>query len=84
MNPEDGNQAGGTPIDQETGEPIQALRDQEMETSPAFTAKVRRSIHRRTTAAQVAGYSWHLPKVTLLEMARLLGYVVKTAGKDKE
>ncbi len=79
MNPEDGKPTG-----QDTGQPILELREQEMETSPAFTAKVRRSIHRRTTAAQVAGYSWHLPKVTLLEMARLLGHVVKTAGKDKE
>ncbi|MGJ5816114.1 hypothetical protein [Paludibaculum fermentans] len=79
MNPENGK-----PVDQETGQAILALRDQELETSPAFVAKVRRSIHRRTTAAQVAGYSWHLPKVTLLEMARLLGHVVKTVSKDKE
>lgn len=77
MNPEDGK-----PTDQETGPPILALREQELETSPAFTAKVRRRIHRRTTAAQMAGYSWHLPKVALIEMARLLGHVVKTVGKD--
>lgn len=77
MNREDG-------ID--NGVPIDELREQEMETSPAFTAKVRRRIHRRAAAGQVAAYSWNLPKVALLEMARLLSHVVGTfgAGKDRE
>ena len=75
MNPQDGNPEGL---------PIQELRDQELETSDAFTGRVRRSIHRRTAAGQVASYSWHLPRTALLEMTRLVTHVLGSFGAGKE
>jgi len=65
-------------------QPIRALIDQEDQPSPDFMAKVRRRIYRRTTASQFASYSWHLPKVILVELARLIGYFVNVFGTNKE
>ena len=72
------------PGDPDVGEPIGILRDQEMDTTPRFVEKVRRTIYRRTAASQLASYSWHLPKVILVEMASLLGHLVKMFGTNKE
>ena len=66
------------------GQPILMLRDQEEETSSRFVAKVRRRIHRRTTASQVASYSWFLPGTALLEMARLLTHFLQSFGTNKD
>jgi hypothetical protein len=75
MNPSD---------DQEPGQPIRALADQEQKPSPDFIGKVRRKIYRRTAASQFASYSWHLPKIILMEMARLAGHLIKAFGTNKE
>ena len=66
------------------GQPILMLRDQEEETSSRFVAKVRGRIHRRTTASQVASYSWFLPGTALLEMARVLTHFLQSFGTNKD
>ena len=83
MNPEGGDSTR-IPADEETGQPIQVLFDQESEPSSQFIAKVRRRIYRRTTASQLASFSWNLPKMILLEMASLMGHFVRALGTDKE
>ncbi len=70
--------------DSDPGQPILILRDQEEETSSRFVAKVRGRIHRRTTASQVASYSWFLPGTALLEMARLLTHFLQSFGTNKD
>jgi hypothetical protein len=64
--------------------PIDSLREQERETAPDFLSKVRNKIHRRTAASQVASYSWHLPKVVLIEMASVLGYIFTAISGNKD
>jgi hypothetical protein len=61
-------------------DPLRVLRDQERETSTDFVAKVRRRIERRTAASQVAAYSWHLPKVVLVEMSGLIRHLIVAVG----
>ena len=70
--------------DPDWDDPILELREQERPTSPDFHGRVRRSIHRRIGASQVAGFSWNLPKVVLVEMASLLGYLMTTVSGKKE
>ncbi len=70
--------------DLDLGPPLLLLREQERETSARFVGLVRRRIHRRTAATQVATFSWHLPKTALAEMARLLSHFVQTFGSNKE
>jgi hypothetical protein len=67
----------------ETGSPIRALTEQEMETGPDFVAKVRNKIYRRTATSQVASFSWHLPKMILLEAAGMLEHFCKSFGMGK-
>ena len=64
--------------------PIQELRDQELETLPDFMAKVRGKIYRRTAASQLATFSWHLPKVILMELATLLSHLFRAFGTKKD
>ena len=81
MNPEGGDSTG-MPGEQEMGQPIRVLFDQELEPSPRFIEKVRRRIYRRATASQFASYSWHLPKMILMEMVSLVGHLVKAFGTN--
>jgi hypothetical protein len=84
MNPEGGN-SGDTPGGEpETGPAIRVLAEQEYDTSPDFIGRVRRKIYRRMAASQFASYSWHLPKVILMELAGLLRHFVKSSGTNKE
>ena len=83
MNPE-GRDSTSIPGDQELGQPIRVLFDQELEPSPRFLEKVRRRIYRRTTASELASYSWNLPKLILMEMVGLIGHLVKAFGTSKE
>ncbi len=69
---------------EERERPIRALREQEHETSPDFMGRVRRKIYRRTAVSQVASYSWHLPKVVLMEVARLLGHLCRVFVTKKD
>ena len=83
MNPEAGDSAN-VPGDQETGQPIRVLIDQEQEPSPHFIEQVRRKIYRRSAASQLASYSWHLPKIILMEMVRVFSHLLKAFGTNKE
>ena len=73
-----------TPPEQETGQPIRLLVDQELEPSLDFMQRVRGKIYRRTATTQLAAYSWHLPRVILVEMASLVGHFVKAFASNKE
>ena len=71
------------PHDRESEEPIRVLRDQERETKPDFLARVRNRIHRRSATAQLASYSWHAPKLVLVEMASMLNYIFRIVGGSR-
>ena len=68
------------PNDREQEERIRELQEHERETKPDFLARVRNRIHRRTATAQIASYSWHAPKLVLIEMASMLNYIVRVVG----
>jgi len=78
MNPE------GNSGDPDAGEPIEILKELEWETSERFQAQVRGKIYRRAATSQVVTYSWNLPKVALLEFARLLSHLFQSLGTNKE
>ena len=56
----------------DAGEPVKALADLENETSLQFMSLIRRTIHRRNTASQVASFSYNVPSIVLLELWRSL------------
>ena len=64
-------------------EPIRLLRDQEHETASDFLAKVRNRIHRRSSTAHIAGYSWHVPRIVLVEMATMLSHIFTTLSGNR-
>ncbi len=70
--------------DQDPGQPIAILKEAAIAPSTDFIGRVRRKIHRRTTASQLATYSWHMPKVVLLEMVGVFGHIVKMSATKKE
>ena len=78
MNPHSGDP------EQDADFPIEALREQEQDIAPDFITRVRNKIHRRTTASQFASYSWHLPKVVLIEMSSVLSYIFTAIAGKKE
>lgn len=78
MNPTDNS---ATP--DENGQPIEILLEQEREPSTEFMTRVRNKIRRRTLTSQFASYSWHLPKVILLEMFALFGHLLSASGRRK-
>ena len=83
MTPNDGSI--DTPgMDNENDRPIPLLRDQELETSPEFMARVRGKIHRRTATAQVATFSWQFPKIVLVEMIGLISHLFRSFGTTKD
>ncbi len=84
MNPDSTGSADTRGDDPDLGRPIDSLKEQELEPSSDFVGQVRRSIHRRTAASQLASYSWNLPKIALLEMARLLSHLLESFGTNKE
>ena len=73
-----------SPSDEQMGQPIRILRDQEYEPSTDFIARVRRRIHRRTATSQVASYSWHMPKMILIEMISVIEHLLQAFGTSKE
>jgi hypothetical protein len=79
MNPNDRDPGS----EQETGEPVRVLRDQERDTAPDFLARVRNRIHRRSATAQLATYSWQVPKIVLIEMASMLSHVFTSFGRNR-
>jgi hypothetical protein len=40
-------------------------------------------IYRRTATAQIASYSWHAPKLVLVEMASMLNYIFRMVGGNR-
>lgn len=66
------------------GDPLEILREQELETSARFLAQVRGKIYRRTATSHVVTYSWNLPKVSILELARVLSDFLQSFGTNKE
>lgn len=69
--------------DPEPDEPIRELMDLERETSPGFLELVRRKIYRRTAVSHVATFSWHLPRVILVELVGMLGHILNGFGTRK-
>jgi hypothetical protein len=62
---------------------LRVLAGQEDPVSGEFLARVRRSIHRRTSVAQFSVFGWKMPGVALLELLRIAGHVSKSFGKEK-
>ena len=84
MNSDELNPADASGFDAETEDPIDVLREQELNTSSNFLARVRNKIHRRTAASQVASYSWNVPRVVVLELASILNYMFTAfIGKNR-
>lgn len=79
MNPHNPHRGNG----QEDGEPLGVLREQDRETSADFLARVRNRIHRRSATAQIASYSWHAPKMVLIEMASMLNHIFTMLGGNR-
>lgn len=71
------------PRDQDLGEPIAALLDLEQDTSPTFLDRVRSKIYRRTTTSQFASFSWHLPKMILIEFWNMLVQILNPGATQK-
>ena len=83
MSPDSDN-ANSLPIDdQELGEPIAALLNLEQETSSTFLNLVRRKIYRRTTASQVAAFSWNVPRMILGEFWKMLVQLLNPRATQK-
>lgn len=61
-------------------DPIRILKDQEQDTSPDFLTRVRNRIYRRSATAQLVSYSWHVPKIVLIEMASMLNHILTAIG----
>jgi hypothetical protein len=71
------------PNDRERDESIRELRDHERETKPDFLDRIRNRIFRRTATAQIASYSWHAPRLVLVEMASMLNYIFRMVGGNR-
>jgi hypothetical protein len=63
--------------DVDAGPPIVELAGLEHEPSATFLSIIRRRIHRRSTASQLASFSWNMPGMIFLEfwnaLIQLLG-----------
>ena len=70
------------PVD--PGQPIEILKELQLETSARFVEIVRGRIHRRTAAVQLTTYSWETPGNTLLELVRLITHLFQSFGTHKE
>ena len=53
--------------DMDFGSPIAILSQLDHEPSPGFLVRVRKKIDRRVMASEFASFSWHIPKLILLE-----------------
>jgi hypothetical protein len=73
----------GPAPDDEPDEPVRELMHLERDTSPGFLARVRRRIYRRSAVSHVATFSWHLPRVILIELVSMLGHILNAIGTRK-
>lgn len=78
----------GPDEDVDPGEPIALLAGYEQPTSSGLLSRIRRSIHRRTTTAQVATFSWKMPSLVFLELWQILFQILQvdhtSKGRDDE
>jgi hypothetical protein len=66
-------------------EDIRDLLTRQEETGPDdFIRNLRRRIHRRSIAAQVATFTWELPQAVLVELLHLSKEVFAAVGSRKE
>jgi len=65
-----GGEGEGMRGHQEREEPIAALKDFQIATSPSFLGKIRRKIHRRENVAKVISASMELPGIVFIELAK--------------
>ncbi len=60
------------------------LRDLEEPVSDELLNRVRRTIHRRTAAAQFSAFAWRTPGAILAELVRLMGYLPNSLRKERD
>lgn len=77
--PDDLKNPGGP----EPAELTELLARQEEPGADDFLPKLRRRIHRRSASAQLATFSWELPKSALLQFAHLLKELAFAIGSGK-
>ena len=65
------------------GPRIEELAGFEQDTSAGFLGLLRRKIHRRTTTAQVANFSWNMPGMIFLELCRILVQLLQVKHSSK-
>ena len=70
------------PDDIDTGEPIRALAELDHPTSSGFLDRVRLKIERRSVGNQFAAFSWHVPKILLLEFLELVFHLFGQQNDD--
>ena len=75
---------GGEEVD--PGQPVTELAAFEHEVSARLISRIRHAIQRRTTAAQLTSFAFHLPLVLLKELwLMMMGqFDSKSVGKDDE
>ena len=80
--PADSERQDGEEVD--PGEPIAVLAELDDEASTDLLTRIRRTIQRRTAAAQLASFSWSAPLMVLKEVWLILIEQLnpKSTGKD--
>jgi hypothetical protein len=73
---------GGREVD--PGEPIEVLASLESEPSSNFLGRIRRAIHRRTSASQIASFSWNIPFLVFMEFWHMLTEQLNPRSPRKE
>jgi hypothetical protein len=70
--------------DIDPGERVRELASFEHDVSTAFLGRIRRAIHRRTTASHLTSFAFHLPLLLFKELwTALVGQLdSKRVGKD--
>lgn len=56
----------------DTGTPIEALRDIQVETQPGFFGRLRNKIDRRLTTRDFVAFSWDAPREVIVEFIKFL------------
>ena len=65
MNDENGSE-------EEVGRPIAEIAELQQEVQPGFLVRLRRRIERRSLTSQFLGFSWHFPKLILIELLEIV------------
>jgi hypothetical protein len=80
--PADSEMEDGEEVD--PGEPIAVLAEFEHEASTGLLTRIRRTIQRRTAAAQLTSFSWNAPLAVLREFWLILIEQLNTKGTGKD